>query len=193
MATVPPTSTLSAPTNSTTTTKKARLIPKDLDRSNTRQSARSNRKQKTLKAGVNRPRPTKFRGKARGNFQKRFKRGGPSNYEANSKVTHTFVTAVPAEALTLQLSTKRLSSARYNRLPASTGELEIDHVTTAAQRTLTHYYQPSTTVNICFSRELRSRRLRLESDYRQLRCALMAAPRLRASYRATRQTARTWY
>lgn len=193
MSASPITSNTSTPANSTVITKKARLIYKDLDRSNLRRPAHNNRKQKTLKVGGSRPGFNKFRGKARGKFQKRFKRGGPSNYEANSRVTHSLVPSVPTEMLMLQHSMKRLSPAQYSRLPASTGVLEIEHTATTAQRALTHHYQPNSSVNSRFSRALRGRRLRLESTYRQLRFALAGTPRLRASYRATLQTSCTRY
>lgn len=186
-------SNISAPANSTAITKKARLIPKDLDRSNLRRSAHSNRKQKALKAGVSRPGSKKFRGKVRGKFQKSFKLRGPSNYEANSRVTHNLVPSIPTERLMLQHSAKCLSSTHSNQLPVPTGVLEIEHSTTVVQRALTYHYQPSSPANSRFSRELRNRRLQLDSNYRQLRFALTGAPRLRASYRATLQKFCTRY
>lgn len=187
------TNNISAPANNIAITKKARLIPKDLDRSKLRRFAHSNRKHNTLKASLSRPSYKKFRGKAHGKFQKRFKRVGPSNYEANSRVTHNLVPSIPSESLMLQHVGKRLSSAHSSRLSARTGALEIEHPTTIVQRVLTYHCQPSSPVNSHFSRELRNRHLQLESNYRQLRFALAGAPRLRASYRATLQTSCTRY
>ena len=187
MSPLPPTSTSSTSTSTVVAPKKARVISKDLNRSPLRKAVQSKSKQRPLKLS------TKFRGKARGRSPRTFKKNGPSNYEANIRVTHTFTPNAPSKKLTLRYSAVSFSPRGYKQLPAATSGLGIDQALLAGQRVLVAHYQPDQAITGRPMRTKRNHRLRLESDYRSLRCALTSAQRLRANYRAAVQVTRTRY
>jgi len=156
MAALPPSKeTVTKNSNTLVTTKKARLISKDLDR-----SSAPNRK-------------------PRGKFQQQFKRNTPNNYAANVATTHGLSLALPAEKLALLGDLPGLTNKGHNRLPAICNGAVLEQTPSILQRALIQQGLPSKTADASPDRK---QSVKLSSMYQPARRLLAVASRVRAHY-----------
>lgn len=182
------TNTLPRIDSSTVTTKKARVISKDLDRSPLQVSTKYNRTKRELTRYKNLSTSSKSQNKFRTVFGKKYT-NAPSNYEANMKITHTLVRPLQRKLLTFQPTAPRCSGS-YNKLPFSVIALPAERDAATLHRVVVQQYQPRQSTSSIHARTQRVRQLRRAATYSRARPFLIGTSRVRANRRVPFYAAR---